>query len=117
MLAAQLLRDFERVRLRGAGQAQHRPGGRSRSRSGSGNTKAVCRKCYIHPAVLDAYLDGSLLETVAQRARRVAQAADALSPGEAAVLGLLQRRLAREAAARADAQLVIQTGDVSARRS
>ncbi len=25
-----------------------------------GNTKAVCRKCYIHPAVLNAYLDGSL---------------------------------------------------------
>jgi DNA topoisomerase-1 len=25
-----------------------------------GNTKAVCRKCYIHPAVFDAYVDGSL---------------------------------------------------------
>lgn len=25
-----------------------------------GNTPAVCRKCYIHPGVLDAYLDGSL---------------------------------------------------------
>jgi DNA topoisomerase-1 len=25
-----------------------------------GNTKAVCRKCYIHPAVLDGYLDGRL---------------------------------------------------------
>ncbi len=25
-----------------------------------GNTKAVCRKCYVHPAVIDAYLDGSL---------------------------------------------------------
>jgi DNA topoisomerase-1 len=25
-----------------------------------GNTKAVCRKCYIHPAVVDAYMDGSL---------------------------------------------------------
>ena len=27
-----------------------------------GNTKAVCRKCYIHPAVIDAFLDG---ETIA----------------------------------------------------
>lgn len=26
-----------------------------------GNTPAICRKCYIHPAALDAYLDGSLL--------------------------------------------------------
>jgi DNA topoisomerase-1 len=25
-----------------------------------GNTKAVCRKCYIHPAVLESYLEGSL---------------------------------------------------------
>lgn len=25
-----------------------------------GNTKAVCRKCYIHPAVFDAYLAGNL---------------------------------------------------------
>ncbi|MGH6915128.1 MAG: DNA topoisomerase IB, partial [Geminicoccales bacterium] len=27
-----------------------------------GNTPAVCRKSYIHPEVLDAYLDGSLLQ-------------------------------------------------------
>ena len=60
-----------------------------------GNTKAVCRKCYIHPAIFDAYLDGSMLKTVAQRARRAARTAEALSEGEAAVLGLLQRRLAR----------------------
>src|SRR5262249_24881237 len=25
-----------------------------------GNTRAVCRACYVHPIVLDAYLDGSL---------------------------------------------------------
>jgi DNA topoisomerase IB len=23
-----------------------------------GNTKSVCRKCYIHPAILAAYMDG-----------------------------------------------------------
>jgi DNA topoisomerase I len=65
-----------------------------------GNTKAVCRKCYIHPAIVDAYLDGSMLKTIAQRARRAARA-DAFSSGEAAVLGLLQRRLARETRRRA----------------
>ncbi|MBA2259683.1 MAG: DNA topoisomerase IB [Acidobacteria bacterium] len=48
-----------------------------------GNTKAVSRKCYIHPAVFDSYLDGSLLKTSAQTE-------------EAAVLALLQRRAARE---------------------
>jgi DNA topoisomerase I len=29
-----------------------------------GNTPAVCRKCYIHPAVMDSYLDGSLRRTL-----------------------------------------------------
>jgi DNA topoisomerase-1 len=30
-----------------------------------GNTPAVCRKCYVHPAILDAYLSQSLQEVVA----------------------------------------------------
>ena len=29
-----------------------------------GNTKAVCRKCYIHPAVIEAHLDGSLAQAM-----------------------------------------------------
>ena len=61
-----------------------------------GNTKAVCRKCYIHPAVIDAYLDGSTLETIAQRARKISRAVDRLTANESAVLDLLQRRLARK---------------------
>ena len=44
-----------------------------------GNTRAVCRKCYIHPAVIDAYLDGSMLKTVAQRARKAARAIEQLT--------------------------------------
>jgi DNA topoisomerase I len=32
-----------------------------------GNTKAVCRKCYIHPAVIDSYLDGSLAQSMTGR--------------------------------------------------
>ena len=31
-----------------------------------GNTPAICRSCYIHPAVLDGYLDGSLLKSLAE---------------------------------------------------
>ena len=60
-----------------------------------GNTKAVCRKCYIHPAVLNAYLDGSLVETLKQRAADMARSIRKLRPEEAAVLGLLQRKLAK----------------------
>jgi DNA topoisomerase-1 len=55
-----------------------------------GNTKAVCRKCYIHPAVFDAYSDGSLPWDPPPAARR-----KGLSESEAAVLGLLQRRLTK----------------------
>ena len=60
-----------------------------------GNTKAVCRKCYIHPAVFAAYMDGSMLETIAQRARKVSRAVDRLTAGEAAVLRLLKQRTTR----------------------
>ncbi len=59
-----------------------------------GNTRAVCRKCYIHPAVLNAYLDGSLVETLKQRAADMARSMKKLRPEESAVLALLQRRLA-----------------------
>ena len=54
-----------------------------------GNTKAVCRKCYIHPAVFDAYMDGSLVKAGAGRGAR---RSGALSEPETAVLALLRRR-------------------------
>jgi DNA topoisomerase-1 len=62
-----------------------------------GNTKAVCRKSYIHPAVLDGYMEGSVRKGALQKARRAARAAAyALVEGEASVLAFLQRRAARE---------------------
>jgi len=61
-----------------------------------GNTPTVCRACYVHPDVLDSYLDGSLVDALTRRARGVGRGAHALQPEEAAVLGLLQARLARE---------------------
>lgn len=60
-----------------------------------GNTPSICRKCYIHPAVLDSYLDGTMLETLTQRAEQDAADFD-LRPEEAAVMGLLQNRLHHE---------------------
>ncbi|HEV2295149.1 MAG TPA: hypothetical protein VGR35_14945 [Tepidisphaeraceae bacterium] len=59
-----------------------------------GNTKAVCRKCYIHPAILNAYLDGNLVETLKQRAAALARSSAKLRPEESTVLALLRRRLA-----------------------
>jgi DNA topoisomerase I len=58
-----------------------------------GNTKAVCRKSYIHPAIFDCYMDGITVTPRGPAARSVA----ALSPEEAAVVGLLQRRLLKTA--------------------
>jgi DNA topoisomerase I len=53
-----------------------------------GNTPAVCRKCYVHPQVIDAYLDGTpiLIDRSAKRSR-------GLSGEERAVLRFLKRRL------------------------
>ena len=63
-----------------------------------GNTRSVCRKCYIHPAIIDSYMDRSLAKTLSMRAsQRLAQSAS-LSRTETAVLALLQRRLRKEAA-------------------
>lgn len=61
-----------------------------------GNTPSVCRKCYVHPAVLDSYLDGTLVETLKKRAQVEAQRLKHLRPEEAMVLGLLQERLMSE---------------------
>jgi DNA topoisomerase-1 len=62
-----------------------------------GNTRAVCRKCYVHPVVFDAYLDGTLLETLTERAgQSLKRTLHRLPPDESAVLLLLQQRLKRE---------------------
>ncbi len=59
-----------------------------------GNTPAVCRKCYIHPGILDSYLSGATISTVSQRIREGIDASlRRMRPEEAAVVVLLQRRL------------------------
>lgn len=61
-----------------------------------GNTPAVCRKCYIHPVILDSYLDGTTVEILKQKSEKVLRKNLAnLSAEEAAVLAFVQQRLAR----------------------
>ena len=36
-----------------------------------GNTPGICRKCYVHPAVLETYLDGQTIEGLKQKADQV----------------------------------------------
>ncbi|WP_334368902.1 DNA topoisomerase IB [Bradyrhizobium sp. AZCC 1578] len=63
-----------------------------------GNTPTICRKCYIHPEVLNAYMDGNLvLEIKLQAESELRSAVENLKPEEAAVLALLRARLAKVA--------------------
>jgi len=67
-----------------------------------GNTPAICRKCYVHPEVLQAYLDGVAIRVPGTRTLRVVgEGLDPLGVEEGAVLGLLQQRRARAVSARA----------------
>lgn len=62
-----------------------------------GNTPTVCRKCYVHPGILDSYLAGDTISTIRQRARgRIDRSLSRLKPEEAAVLVLLEGRLGKE---------------------
>jgi DNA topoisomerase-1 len=62
-----------------------------------GNTPAVCRKCYVHPAVLETYLDGDLIEGLKQQTEKtLSESLPDLRSDEAAVLSFLQERLAKK---------------------
>ncbi len=64
-----------------------------------GNTPSVCRKCYVHPAVLDSYLTGTMIKTVKQKVEEeTAESATALRQEEAALLRFLEKRLENAAA-------------------
>jgi DNA topoisomerase-1 len=71
VLAAEALHEFGSKRLPQAIEQVARQ---------MGNTKAVCRKCYIHPVVIEACLDGRLAEAMSGRS------------AEACVKRLLARR-------------------------
>lgn len=55
-----------------------------------GNTPSVCRKCYVHPAVLDCYMNGALERASAKEDE---DAEEALRREEAALLNLLKQQM------------------------
>lgn len=62
-----------------------------------GNTPTICRKSYVHPEIVNAYLDGSLIESLkAEIEEQFRVELAGLAPEEIAVLIFLQLRLARE---------------------
>jgi len=67
-----------------------------------GNTASVCRKSYVHPEIVDAYLEGQLLDALtAEVERDLREELSGLDAEEAAVLAFLHNRLERERHARA----------------
>ena len=62
-----------------------------------GNTPAVSRSSYVHPTIIDAYLDGDVVRGARRKAEEeLSESLDELSAEEAAVLALLRARLAEE---------------------
>ncbi len=60
-----------------------------------GNTPTICRKCYIHPQILDCYLEGGLLLHLKDAVEsQLSEDLSSLRSEETAVLALLQARLA-----------------------
>ena len=56
-----------------------------------GNTPAICRRCYIHPVVVETYLGGALRAALRRRGSRPRPGG--LNPHEQSVLSLLIARL------------------------
>lgn len=57
-----------------------------------GNTRAICRRCYIHPRVIDDWRDGSLQHEMREIRHRFRRAPAGLDREEAIVLRWLERK-------------------------
>jgi len=97
VLAAMTLRDFEPCDT----EAQLKKNLVEAVKSVSqrlGNTPSVCRKCYIHPAVLEAYLTGAMTTLLADLKPSTTTHPHALRPEEHALMHLLEQHLSQAAA-------------------
>ncbi len=93
VLAAMALQAFEAVDSQAAAKRNVKQA-IERVAARLGNTVTICRKCYIHPQVLDGYLNGNLVLQVQAEARaELRDALGSLQPEEAAVLAMLVSRL------------------------
>jgi DNA topoisomerase-1 len=92
-LAAIALREFEAVDSEAKAKRHIRRAVEAVAKM-LGNTPTICRKCYIHPAVFEGYIDGTLAESLRQRAdKEMRERLERLKPEEAAVLAFLRHRL------------------------
>src|SRR4051812_43809411 len=95
VMAALALREFEAFDTK-ATQKKNLKEAIERVSSRLGNTPTICRKCYIHPEVLNAYVEGNLLLEVKREVdKELKEDLGQLKPEEAAVLAMLEARLNR----------------------
>lgn len=95
-LAAQALQEFEGFDTHARAKRNVRRAV-ERVSARLGNTATVCRKCCVHPAVIDVYLDRTLLKTLQKLAEKELRTKlHSLTAAEAAVLALLQERMKRK---------------------
>lgn len=95
VMAALALQEFEAFDSQ-ATQKKNLKAAIERVSSRLGNTPTICRKCYIHPEVLNAYVEGNLaLQVKAKVEKELAENLASLRPEEAAVLAMLEGRLKR----------------------
>jgi DNA topoisomerase-1 len=98
VLAAIALREFEDITHKGEAKKNIVAAIEAVARM-LGNTPTVCRKCYVHPEILNSYLAGDTIATIRQRAaKKIDRALSQLKPEEAAVLVLIQHGLRKQKA-------------------
>lgn len=98
VLAALALSEYEKVGSQAAAKKNVRVAIEAVS-ARLGNTPAICRKCYVHPEIVESYLDDPLsLEALTSVEEELRGDLKRLRPEEAVVLAFLQRRLSERTA-------------------
>jgi DNA topoisomerase I len=60
----------------------------------------VCRRSYVHPGVIDCYVDGSLAKVLERRSKAAARAVPGLRADEVALLTVLKHLHGKESGRR-----------------
>ena len=117
VLAAIVLREFEKFETRKEAK-KNLVQAIERVASRLGNTPAICRKCYIHPVVMESYLQGETLQQIEASADRALKSGlTKLNAEEQAVLNFLKRRIRQNGATRIDPMKVFRPMPETSRRS
>ena len=95
VMAAMALQEFEAFDTQAAAKKNVRAA-IERVAARLGNTPTICRKCYVHPEILQSYAEGALLLEIRREVEeQLREDLALLRPEEAAVLALLEARLNR----------------------